>query len=102
MLCHPLVRHCRGAILISTMTAGTFDTLAAARELAEAGMERRQAEAVAAAIRAGQGELATREDVAGVRTEVRTLQWAVAVPAAISLATLGCVVAMLATVLSAS
>lgn len=82
------------------MTSGTFDTLAAARELTEAGMDRQQAEAVAAVIRTGQGELATRDDVAGVRTEVRTLQWVVAVVAAIPPATLGCVVAVLAIVLS--
>ena len=58
------------------MTAGTFDTLTAARELAEAGMERRQAEAVAAAIRAGQGDLATRADLAALeaRLEAR-LTW---------------------------
>ena len=53
------------------MTAGTFDTLSAARELAEAGMERRQAEAVAAAIRAGQGELATKADLSLLAAEFR-------------------------------
>lgn len=42
-----------------------FDTLTAARELEASGMERKQAEAVAAAIRAGQGDLATKDDIAG-------------------------------------
>ena len=53
------------------MTAATFDTLTAARELAEAGMERRQAEAVAAAIRASQGELATKADLSLLAAEFR-------------------------------
>ena len=44
------------------MTA-TFDTLAAARDMENAGLKREAAEAVAAAIRAGQGELATRADM---------------------------------------
>lgn len=51
------------------MTAGTFDTLAAARDLESAGMDRPQAEAVAAAIRAGQGELATKADLAHLATK---------------------------------
>jgi hypothetical protein len=46
------------------MTAAAFDTLKAARDLEAAGLEQRQAEAIAAAIRAGQGELATRADLA--------------------------------------
>lgn len=53
------------------MTAGTFDTLAAARQLTDAGMDRQQAEAVADAIRAGQGELATKADIALLAAEFR-------------------------------
>lgn len=68
------------------MTA-TFDTLAAARDLEKAGMDRTQAEAVAGAIRAGQGDLATRADL-------RMLQWVVGINVAISLATLAVVLAM--------
>ena len=48
----------------------TFDTLTAARELEAAGIERRQAEAIADAIRHGQGDLATKTDIAGVRSEL--------------------------------
>ena len=41
----------------------TFDTLDAAHQLQDAGMERSHAEAVAAAIRKGQGELTTTTDL---------------------------------------
>ena len=43
--------------------SGTFDTLTAARELEAAGMDRKQAEAVAGIVRAGHGELATKADL---------------------------------------
>ena len=57
------------------MTAASFDTLKAARDLEAAGMEQAQAEAVAAAIRAGQGDLATRADL---RAEVVGLESGIA------------------------
>ena len=59
------------------MTASTFDTLAAARDLEAAGFERRQAEALASAIRSGQGDLATKTDLeAGLATlESRLVRW---------------------------
>ena len=41
----------------------TFDTLAAARDMEAAGMDRKTAEAVATAIRNGQGDLATKADL---------------------------------------
>ena len=44
------------------MNASTFDTLTAARDLEAAGVERSQAEAIAKAIRDGQGEFATKAD----------------------------------------
>ena len=44
------------------MTAG-FDTLAAAKDLQGAGMDQRQAEAVARAIRDGQGDLVSKADL---------------------------------------
>ena len=43
--------------------SGTFDTLTAARKLEAAGMDRKHAEAVAAAIRQGQGALVTTADL---------------------------------------
>ncbi|MDE0241110.1 MAG: hypothetical protein OXI95_04965 [bacterium] len=48
-----------------------FDTLAAARDLEKAGMDRAQAEAVANVVRAGQGELATKADVDALREATR-------------------------------
>ena len=49
------------------MNASTFDTLTAARELEAAGLERRQAEAIAKTMRdaagAEHGHLATRADL---------------------------------------
>ena len=76
----------------------TFDTLRAARDMEAAGMERGQAEAVATAIRAGQGDLATKADMAILRADIdavkaalRIMQWAMGLHAAVSLATLGAV-----------
>ena len=46
--------------------SGTFDTLMAARELETAGMDRKQSEAVAQAIRAGKGEFATSADLSAL------------------------------------
>ena len=45
------------------MSAAAFDTLQAARDIEAAGLARPQAEAIAAAIRNGQGDLATRADL---------------------------------------
>ncbi len=60
------------------MTASTFDTLAVARELKAAGIEAGQAEAIAAQIRAaaiaGRDELATKGDLAVLRSEFATLR----------------------------
>ena len=87
------------------MTATAFDTLTAARDLEAAGMARQQAEAVAGAIRAGQGELSTKADLAAVRSDlgalrqatqsdIAGLRWIVGINLAISLATLATVLAM--------
>ena len=59
----------------------TFDTLKAARNLEAAGMDRAQAEAIAEAIRAGQGELVTKADLAELRqaTKVDLYQTAIAI-----------------------
>lgn len=66
------------------MSGTTFDTLAAARDLEAAGVERSQAEAIAKAIRDGQGDLATKADIAALR-------WIVGIQSAISLATFAAV-----------
>jgi len=61
------------------MTTSTFDTLTAARELEAAGVERRQAEAHAAALRnavdSTRSDLATKADLAAL--EIRLVKWAI-------------------------
>ena len=58
------------------MTAATFDTLTAARELEAAGIERRQAEAIAGTVRtavaADRDALATKADLAEIRADLET------------------------------
>ena len=77
------------------MTASAFDTLSAARDLEAAGLDQRQAEAIAAAIRSGQGDLATKSDIASVRSELGIIRWVLGVQAAVALATFGIVAAKL-------
>ena len=84
------------------MSASTFDTLAAANELEATGIERRQAEAIAGAIRNGQGDLATKADLtvvkadlAVVKAELGVIRWVVGVQSAITLATFAIVAAKL-------
>ena len=59
------------------MSTAAFDTLQAARNLEAAGVEQRQAEAIASAIRDGQGELATKADLsaglAGLKVDMLKL-----------------------------
>ena len=52
--------------------ATAFDTLEAAEALEHAGIPRKHAEAVAKQIRAGQGELATKTDIAALKWIVGT------------------------------
>ena len=51
--------------------AQAFDTLSATHELEAGGFKREQAEAIAAVVRAGQGELATKSDLRLLRSEVK-------------------------------
>ena len=92
-----------------TLNTSTFDTLTAAHTLEAAGIERDQAEAIAHAIRNGQGDLATKADITTVRADittvraeiaavasrVNTLQWVVGIQSAITLATFAIVAAKL-------
>ena len=77
------------------MNAVAFDTLSAARELEAAGIERRQAEAIAGTVRqatiADREALATKADLAGLVTkadlaavcsELATIRWAIGLLAA--------------------
>ena len=53
--------------------SGSFDTLAAARKLEAAGMDRKQAEAVAGVIRDGLAEFATRDGLPALRSDIAAL-----------------------------
>ena len=77
------------------MNGTTFDTLSAARDLEAAGFDRAQAEALAAAIRNGQGDLATRIDITRLDSRLNTLQWVVGIQSAVTVATFGIVAAKL-------
>ena len=67
------------------MAASTFGTLTAARTLEAAGVERSQAEAIAKAIREGQGDLVTKDhlDAKLADLENRLVKWAVALAGAV-------------------
>ena len=54
------------------MNGTTFDALAAAKALREAGFEDRQAEGVAGVVRSGRDGLATKADIAMLRAELDT------------------------------
>ena len=77
------------------MNGTTFDTLSAARDLEAAGFDRVQAEALAAAIRNGQGDLATKIDIAQLDSRLNMLQWVVGIQSAVALATFAIVAAKL-------
>lgn len=58
------------------MTAASFDTLAAARSMEKAGLERSQAEAIAAAIAGNGGDLVTRAGLTAALAALETrLTW---------------------------
>ena len=65
-------------IVEQAVNIGTFDTLATARELESAGLERGHAEAIANAMRkavgADRGDLATKADVGVLRTDLDTVR----------------------------
>ena len=79
-----------GRILLGM--AAAFDTLSAAKQLQAAGFDQAQAEAVASVVRAGQGGLATKNDIDAVRTELRTeltaIKWVLGLVAALNVAIL--------------
>ncbi len=75
--------------------SAAFDTLSASKELQAAGFEQTQAEAVAKIIRAGQGDLATKDDIAALRTELGAqraelgaIKWVLGLVAALNVAIL--------------
>ena len=54
------------------MNGTFFDTLSVAENLQDAGIERKHAEAIAKAIKAGQGGPATKSDINQVRAEMNS------------------------------
>ena len=62
------------ALCYTVGMAAAFDTLSTAKALQAAGFAQEQAEAVAEAIRSGQGELASKQDIAALRGELAGLQ----------------------------
>ena len=63
-----------------------FDTLKTAQNLEQAGFERKQAEAIADAVKSAQGDLATKEqlnaikvelkgDINSLRMDIKSLRW---------------------------
>ena len=76
------------------MNGTTFDTFDAARALESAGVERTQAEAIASAIGV---QAVTRADFEPLATksELRILEWAVGINAAVTIATFAIVAAKL-------
>ncbi len=59
-----------------------------AARLQAAGFEQTQAEAVARIIRDGQGDLATKGDIAALRTELGAIKWVFGLVAALNIAIL--------------
>lgn len=54
------------------MNGTFFDTLSVAENLQDAGIERKHAEAIAKAVKAGQGGPATKSDINQVRAEMNS------------------------------
>ena len=71
------------------MANAAFDTLTVSKELQDAGLEARQAEAIALAVKQGQGDLATKQDIALLKTELKSditwIKWSMAIMMAIML-----------------
>ena len=67
----------------------------AARDLEAAGFDRAQAETLAAVIRNGQGDLATKTGIAQLDGRLNMLQWVVGIQSAVTLATFAIVAAKL-------
>ncbi len=81
------------------MSTATFDTHAAVRDLEATSLDTRQAEAIATAIRNGQGDLATKADLASVRAGLAIIRWVVGIQSVIGLATFAAVLFLAAKLL---
>ena len=83
----------------NAISTATFDTHAAVRDLEATGLDTRQAEAIATAIRNAHGNLATKADLASVRADLAIIRWVVGIQSAISLATFAAVLFLAAKLL---
>ena len=54
-----------------TMTNVAFDTLTVSKNLQDAGIEPKHAEAIALAVKDSQGELATKQDILATKQDIR-------------------------------
>ena len=54
------------------MATAAFDTLTVSKELQDAGIEAKHAEAIALAVKQSQGDLATKQDLNLLRTELKS------------------------------
>ena len=56
------------------MATAAFDTLTVSKELQDAGFEAKQAEAIALAVKQGPGDLATKQDIALLKSDIDHLR----------------------------
>ena len=56
------------------MAIAAFDTLTVSKDLQQAGIEERHAEAIALAVKQGQGDLATKQDIALLKFDIDHLK----------------------------
>ena len=54
------------------MAVAAFDTLTVSKDLQQAGIQAKHAEAIALAVKQGQGDLATKQDIAQLRSETKS------------------------------
>ena len=83
------------------MANAAFDTLTVSKDLQEAGFEARQAEAIALAVNNAQGDLATKQDIAllksdidNMRDSISWLKWIAGANFALSSMILGAIIVL--------
>ena len=74
------------------MANAAFDTLSVSKDLQNAGIEAKHAEAIAMAVKQGQGDLATKQDIAllksaidQLKSDITWIKWSMAIMTAIML-----------------
>ena len=56
------------------MAVAAFDTLTVSKDLQQAGIQAKHAEAIALAVKQGQGDLATKQDIALLKSDIDHLR----------------------------